>query len=68
MQITDGSTNEIINTSADVLHIGFGDWFDGIHLDIDRHGIIRIWSNNYDLKPQKEFSCSDSVFMVRPKE
>lgn len=68
MQITDDETNEVINTSADVLHIGFKDWLDGLHLDITRQGIIRIWSNKYKLEPQKQFRCSDSVFMVVEKE
>ena len=68
MQITDDETNEVINTSADVLHIGLNNWLDGLHLDITKQGIIRIWSNNFKLEPQKQFSCSDSVFMIKRKE
>ena len=65
MEITDAETNEIINASADVLHIGFSGWLDGLHLDITKKGIIRIWSNDYNLIPDKTFACSDSVFMLR---
>ena len=68
LQIKDTEINEIINTSADVLHIGFNNWLDGIHLDIDRHGTIRIWSNNFKLTPCKEFSCSESVFMISERK
>ena len=68
MQITDGETNEVINEAADVLHIGFKDWLDGFHLDITKEGIIRIWHNKYKLKPLKQFSCSDSVFMLTNEE
>lgn len=63
-----GHICNIAEEIADVLHIGFKDWLDGLHLDITRQGIIRIWSNKYKLEPQKQFRCSDSVFMVVEKE
>jgi hypothetical protein len=69
MQIASNSNEvEVINEAADVLHIGFKDWLDGLHLDITSKGVIRIWSNNFDLIPDKKFSGSDSIFMVAPKE
>lgn len=69
MQIVNSSNEvEVINEAADVLHIGFKDWLDGLHLDITSKGVIRIWSNNFDLIPDKKFSGSDSIFMVAPKE
>lgn len=34
--------NEILSSSSDVLHIGFKDWLDGLHIDITKKGIIRI--------------------------
>jgi hypothetical protein len=68
MQIANSSNEvEVINEAADVLHIGFKDWLDGLHLDITSKGVIRIWSNNFDLIPDKKFSGSDSIFMVVPK-
>ena len=65
MQITDAESGDIINTSADVLHIGIGNWLDGVHLDITKQGIIRIWSNKYKLEPQRQYSHSDCVFMIK---
>ena len=69
MQIANSSNEvEVINEAADVLNIGFKGWLDGLHLDITSKGVIRIWSNNFDLIPNKKFSGSDSIFMVAPKE
>ena len=69
MQITNSSKEvEVINEAADVLHIGFNDFFDGLHLDITDKGVIRIWSNSFDLIPNKHFNLSDSIFMVVQKE
>ena len=59
--------DEVMSKGADVLHIGFNDWLDGIHLDITRKGIIRIWSNNYELEPVPQCGISDVFFMVKPK-
>ena len=55
---------EIINHGADVLHIGFKNWLDGLHLDITKKGVIRIWSNDNKLIPERKYKYSDSVFMV----
>ena len=66
--IAKDNVNEVINETADVLHIGFEHSFDGINIDITKNGIIRIWSDNYDLIPNKYYRCSDSVFMLRPKK
>lgn len=59
--------DEILSSSSDVLHIGFKDWLDGLHLDIDKKGVIRIWSWNYNLVPNKNFQCSDTVVMIGEK-
>ena len=59
--------DEILSSSSDVLHIGFKDWLDGLHLDIDKKGVIRIWSWNYNLVPNKNFRCSDTVVMIGEK-
>lgn len=59
--------DEILSSSADVVHIGFKDYFDGLHLDIDKKGIIRIWSWNYNLVPNKSFRHSDTVVMIGEK-
>ncbi len=59
--------DEILSSSSDVLHIGFKDWFDGLHLDIDKKGVIRIWSWNYNLVPNKNFRYSDTVVMIGEK-
>lgn len=56
--------DEILSSSADVIHIGFKDLFDGLHLDIDKKGIIRIWSNDYELIPDKKFKYSDVVIRI----
>ena len=56
--------DEILSSSADVLHIGFKDLFDGLHLDITKKGIIRIWSDDYELIPDKKFTCSDVVIRI----
>ena len=60
--------DEILSSSSDVLHIGFKDWFDGLHLDIDKKGVIRIWSWNYKLVPVKSFRHSDTVVMIGEKQ
>ena len=56
--------NEILSSSSDVLHIGFQDWLDGLHIDITKKGVIRIWSWNYNLVPAKNFKGSDTVVMI----
>ena len=56
--------DEILSSSADVVHIGFKDYFDGLHLDITKKGIIRIWSNDYELIPDKKFRYSDVVIRI----
>lgn len=56
--------NEILSSSSDVLHIGFQDWLDGLHIDITKKGVIRIWSWDYNLVPAKNFRGSDTVVMI----
>ena len=61
------SDGEVINSAADVLHINFSNLFDGLNLDIEKNGTIRIWSNVYDLKPDKLYCYSDSVFKIEKR-
>ncbi len=59
--------NEILSSSSDVLHIGFKNWLDGLHIDITKKGVIRIWSWDYNLIPNKNFKYSDTVVMIGEK-
>lgn len=62
MNIT--NNGETVSCCADVLHIGFKDWLDGLHLDIDRHGTIRIWSNRQEINTIPRFSSSDAIVIM----
>lgn len=59
--------DKVLTHSADVLHIGFSNWLDGLHLDIDKKGVIRIWSRNFKLVGDEKFKCSDAVVMKGEK-
>jgi hypothetical protein len=58
---------EVINDEADVIHLGFGHMFSDIRIDITKKGVIRIFSDVFDIKPDKMWRGSDSVFRVTPK-
>lgn len=59
--------NYLIGTYSDVVDIGWNSNVpEDIHIDCVANGIIRIWSNNYNLKLM--VSCSNCIFEYERKK